>query len=258
MNEKLRISLIQTQIYYKDVERNLRNFERLILNVPNSHIILLPEMFNTSFCPKEKELAEEMTGRTVSWMKKQSKIKNSSIAGTLMIKDDNRIYNRLVWVKQNGEVFYYNKRHLFSLIREDQHLEKGKERLIINDYGWKICPLICYDLRFPIFSRNNVDYDVLIYLSNWPVKRVNAWNVLLKARSIENQCYTIGLNRIGVDENGIEYNGSSQAIDPYGETLPPFKNTEESVINVVCESQTIKKVRKKLNFLKDQDRYFIE
>ena len=146
MNENLKISLIQTEIHFHDVDRNLIHFERLISTIKSTDIILLPEMFNTSFCPKEDNLAEEMNGKTISWMKRQSRLKECSIAGTLMIKSNNRIYNRLVWITRSGEIYHYDKRHLFSLINEDQYLEKGKERLIINDYGWKICPLICYDL----------------------------------------------------------------------------------------------------------------
>ena len=154
-------------------------------------------MFNTAFCPLEVNLAEKMSGPTIKWMKSISEQKQCSIAGTLMINENNKIYNRLVWLNKNGEVFCYDKVHLFSLAKEDTLLSKGSKKIIINDYGWKICPMICYDIRFPVFCRNQNEYDLLIFLSSWPSKRIKAWDTLLQARAIENQAYTAGVNRVG-------------------------------------------------------------
>mgnify|MGYP002527649292 FL=1 len=157
MKEILNITLIQSNLFWEDVNKNLAHFKQLISNISETDVILLPEMFNTSFCPKSIHLAETMDGKTVSWMKEISKNKNCAIAGSLMIKGNGKVYNRLVWISKNGTIKTYDKHHLFSLIKEEETIAKGKGRLILDEEGWKICPLICYDLRFPVFSRNNVD-----------------------------------------------------------------------------------------------------
>ena len=229
----------------------------VLSKLKTTDIILLPEMFNTSFSPKSTHLAENMNGETITWMNTISKQKKCAVAGTLMIRENNKTYNRLVWISKNGRIFTYDKRHLFSLIDEQKYITKGKKRLIINENGWKICPLICYDLRFPVFSRNNIDYDVLIYLSNWPITRIDAWNTLLKARSIENQCYTIGLNRIGKDGNNVSFNGSSKIFNALGYELCSAGENKEKVLNITLEAKNIIETRKKLNFLKDRDTFFI-
>ena len=173
-----------------------------------------------------------------------------------MIKADDKIYNRLVWVTKSEKIYTYDKCHLFSLVNEGKHITKGHNRLILNLEGWKVCPLICYDLRFPVFSRNTVDYDLLIYLANWPAKRINAWNILLKARSIENQCFTIGVNRIGKDFFGNNYIGSSGIYDPFGKRMYYIKNKQDITTKILTASQ-IQKQRKKLNFLKDRDDFIL-
>ena len=175
-----------------------------------------------------------------------------------MIKENGKIYNRLLWVSKNGEISIYNKRHLFSLIKEGKFLSQGKDRLIIEMDGWKICPLICYDLRFPVFSRNNVDYDVLIYLANWPIKRIDAWDALLKARAIENQCYTIGVNRIGEDGNKAVFNGHSIVFDVFGQELFSATENEEEVLQIEISLDDLKLKRKQMNFLQDRDNFIIE
>ena len=199
MKQSLQITLLQSNLFWEDVDVNLAHFDNLLSDVKATDIILLPEMFSTSFCPKSTHLAETMDGKTVNWMKEISKQKNCAIAGTLMVKENGKVYNRLVWVLKNGETHTYDKHHLFSWLKEEKYIAKGEGRLIVEIEGWKICPLICYDLRFPVFTRNDVEYDVLIYLANWTVNRIDAWDTLLKARAIENQCYTIGVNRVGED-----------------------------------------------------------
>ena len=165
MKKKLNLSLIQSNLFWQDIDKNLSHFEKLILDISETDIILLPEMFNTAFCPKSIHLAEKMEGRTVNWMKEISKNKNCAIAGSLMVKEKEKVYNRLVWISRKGEIYTYDKHHLFSLIKEERSITKGEGRLLIEIEGWKICPLICYDLRFPVFSRNDIDYDILLYLA---------------------------------------------------------------------------------------------
>lgn len=258
MKSNLKISLIQSNLFWEDVNSNLDYFEKLILNISSTDIILLPEMFNTAFCPKSTHLAEYMNGKTVNWMKSISEQKNCAITGTLMVKEKGQIYNRLVWISKNGKIDTYDKRHLFSLIQEEKHITKGKKRLIVVEDGWKICPLICYDLRFPVFSRNNVDYDILIYLSNWPVMRIDAWDTLLKARAIENQAYTIGVNRIGEDGNNVCFNGHSKILDTFGKELLYSTENQEDVLEITLAAKDLKLIRKKINFLTDRDKFFIE
>ena len=253
---KLKISLVQSNLFV-DKHENFKNFEKLFLKIDTTDVILLPEMFNTSFVPERVDYAEIMSGETIFWMKKIAKKYNCSISGTLMISENKKIYNRLVWITKKLEIFTYDKRHLFSLVNEDKLLNRGNKRLVIEQDGWKICPLICYDLRFPVFSRNNVNYDILIYLANWPKKRIDAWNTLLKARSIENQCITIGVNRVGQDKKGVLYNGMSKVYDALGNRLLSCGKNKEEVYTVVLDKQTVNDQKSKLNFLKDIDNFTV-
>jgi predicted amidohydrolase len=253
--KNLTISLIQSILFWKDVAANLSHFETIISSIKDTDIILLPEMFNTAFCPKSNHLAESMVGKTISWMKEISKTKDCAIAGTLMIKEGEYIFNRLVWISKNGTIYTYDKHHLFSLIKEGKYITKGKERIIVELEGWKICPLICYDLRFPVFSRNDVEYDMLIYLANWPVKRIDAWDTLLKARSIENQCYTIGVNRVGEDGNEIPFNGHSKVFDAFGKELFSATENKEEVLQFEISLDDLKLKRRQMNFLEDRDNF---
>jgi len=253
MKQNLNLSLIQSNLFWEDVDKNLLHFEELISTISETDIILLPEMFNTSFCPKSNHLAETMDGKTVSWMKNISKRKDCAIAGTLMVNEGEKVFNRLVWISKNGTVNTYDKHHLFSLIKEERYISKGEGRLIVEEDGWKICPLVCYDLRFPVFSRNDVDYDVLIYLANWPVKRIEAWDTLLKARSIENQCYTIGVNRVGEDGNGITFNGHSKVFDAFGKEILSSTENKEEVLKIEISLDDLKLKRRQMNFLQDRD-----
>ena len=172
-----------------------------------------------------------------------------------MVQENGKVYNRLLWISKNGEISTYDKRHLFSLIKENETLSKGKDRLIIEEEGWKICPLICYDLRFPVFSRNDEDYDLLIYLANWPIKRIDAWDTLLKARSIENQCYTIGVNRVGEDGNKVPFNGHSKVVDAFGKEVLSSTENKEEVLQIEISLDDLKLKRRQLNFLQDRDNF---
>ena len=255
MKQNLNISLIQSNLFWENVNANLSHFEKLISNIKETDIILLTEMFNTAFCPKSSHLAETMDGKTISWMKAISKTMNCAITGTLMIKEGENIFNRLVWISKNGTIHTYDKYHLFTLIKEEKYISRGKERLIVELEGWEICPLICYDLRFPVFSRNDVGYDVLIYLANWPLKRIDAWDTLLKARSIENQCYTIGVNRVGEDGNKISFNGHSKVFDAFGKELFSVTENKQELLQFEISLDDLKLKRKKMNFLQDRDNF---
>jgi len=251
--KNLVITIIQSNLFWENSAANLANFEKVISKIKETSIILLPEMFNTAFCPKSNHLAERMDGKTISWMKDISKTKDCAISGTLMIKEGENIFNRLVWISKKGTIQTYDKHHLFSLIKEERYISKGKGRLIIELEGWKICPLICYDLRFPVFSRNDVEYDALIYLANWPVKRIDSWDTLLKARSIENQCYTIGVNRVGKDGNEIPFNGHSKVFNAFGEELFSATENREEILQFEISLDDLKLKRRQMNFLQDRD-----
>ena len=252
--KNLNITLIQSSLFWEDVDKNLSHFEGLISEISNTDIILLPETFNTSFSIKATHLAEKMDGKTVNWMKKISKQKKCAIAGSLMVIAKGKVYNRLVWISKKGDINTYDKHHLF---KEEKSIEKGEGRLLVEIEGWKICPLICYDLRFPVFSRNDIGYDILIYVANWPVKRIDAWDTLLRARSIENQCYTIGLNRIGKDGNGIFCNGHSAVFDAFGAQILSSTENKEEVLQIEIYLDDMKTKRKKMNFLQDRDDFTI-
>ena len=255
MKKSLNITLVQSNIFWQDVDSNLAHFEYLISKISKTDIILLPEMFNTAFCPTSKHLAEPMNGNTVMWMQSIARKNKCAIAGTLMINAENKIFNRLVWISKNDTIYTYDKSHLFSLAQEQKYISKGNIRLIINEEGWKICPLICYDLRFPVFSRNDVDYDILIYLANWPEVRIDAWDTLLKARSIENQCYTIGVNRIGEDDKRVLFNGHSVVFDAFGTEVVSSKENKEAVLQFdICSDDLLQK-NSKMNFLNDKDKF---
>ena len=255
MKKILNLSLVQSNIFWAEKDKNLFQFDKLISSIKDTDIILLPEMFNTAFCPTSSYLAESMNGKTIKWMKEVSKIKDCAIAGTLMIKEGQNIFNRLVWISKNGTVYTYDKHHLFSLIKEEKFITQGNKRLIVDLDGWKICPLICYDLRFPVFSRNDVEYDMLIYLANWPVKRIDAWDTLLKARSIENQCYTIGVNRVGKDGNEIAFNGHSKVFDAFGKELFNTNENQEEILQFEISLDDLKLKRRQMNFLSDRDKF---
>jgi omega-amidase len=257
LKDTLEISIVQTDLISKEKKKNLLKIESILSDLKSTDIILLPEMFNTAFCPLEVNLAEKMSGPTIQWMKGISEQKKCSIAGTLMINENNKIYNRLVWLNQNGEVFCYDKVHLFSLAKEDRLLSKGSKKIIINDYGWKICPMICYDIRFPVFCRNQNEYDLLIFLSSWPSKRIKAWDTLLQARAIENQAYTAGVNRVGKDENDFEFPGHSSFFDGMGDILLELRHEKNIVKTVVISKEKLMLQRRQLQFLNDQDNFTI-
>ena len=248
----MKVALIQSPLFWENPTANRNHFEVKINALTEKvHLIVLPEMFSTGFTMNPESVFETMEGETIQWLQSLAKAKNSAITGSLILKENGNFYNRLVFVFPSGEIQFYDKRHLFSLAGEDKVYTSGKEKLIVNYLGWKICPLICYDLRFPVFARNVEGYDVLIYVANWPKLRINAWDILLKARSVENLCYTIGLNRVGFDDNNFEYNGHSQAVDFLGNYVLEPKETE-GVFVVELNKGKLVETRNKFGFLNDR------
>ncbi|MFN4233347.1 MAG: amidohydrolase [Bacteroidia bacterium] len=230
MMENLKISIVQTSLFWEDKAANLRMLEELLLPLKEkTDVIVLPEMFTTGFTMKAQEFAEPMNGPTVKWMRTMARELNTRIIGSIIIEENGHFYNRLIWVEPWDIFGTYDKRHLFRMANEHHHYTPGKSKLIESIKGWRICPLICYDLRFPVWSRNKNDYDVLIFIANWPEKRNHAWKTLLMARAIENQCYVIGVNRVGEDGNGISYSGDSAVINPKGEIISSTKANEINV-----------------------------
>lgn len=250
----MNITTIQSDIFWEDKESNLKNYQSKIDNIEFTDLIILPEMFNTGFTMEPEPHAETMSGKTITWMKENAIKRDMAICGSLIIKENDKYYNRFVWVNPDASVECYDKKHLFSFAGEDEHYTAGNSKIVINYKGWKICPLICYDLRFPVWSRNTEDYDVLIYVANWPSKRKLAWRSLLVARAIENQCYVIGVNRVGEDANQLSYNGDTCLINALGETLYIQSKTED-IFTTSLSKMELSKIRKQLPFLKDKDNY---
>jgi omega-amidase len=249
----MKVVLIQSSLVWEDPEANRAYFEEKINAITEEvNLIVLPEMFTTGFTMQPAKVAESMSGKTVLWMKALAKAKNSAITGSVVIEENGSFYNRMLFVFPSGEIKHYDKRHLFTLAGEDKVYSKGAEKLIVEYLGWKICPLVCYDLRFPVFSRNTENYDLLIYVANWPKTRIKAWDTLLAARAIENMSYVIGVNRVGEDVNDYEYIGHSQVLDSLGEYL--IAPTEQKAVFITnLDMSKLIEVREKLNFLNDKD-----
>ncbi len=251
----MKIALIQTALKWENARANRSLFSEKISSITEPvDLVVLPEMFSTGFTMNPYQIAEEMDGETVKWMKQTAGEKQIAICGSVVIKESGRFYNRLLFVFPSGQVEYYNKRHLFSLAGEDKVYISGTKRLIVEYRGFKICPLVCYDLRFPVFSRNTEDYDMLLYVANWPEPRINAWDILLKARAIENMSYVVGVNRIGQDNNGHNYIGHSQALDCFGKNIGEISESEDVLI-VELDKKSLLEARKKFGFLNDRDEF---
>ena len=254
----MKIALIQSNLYWEDASKNRNNFESKINQVNSEvNLIVLPEMFSTGFTMNASAVAETMQGETVLWMQSIATQKNAAITGSVVIVENEKYYNRMLFVFPSGEIQYYNKRHLFSLAGEDQTYTSGTQKVVIDYLNWKICLQVCYDLRFPVFARNVENYDLLLYVANWPKVRTNAWDILLKARAVENLSYVVGVNRIGLDAHNYEHIGHSQAVDFLGNYILEPQETE-GVFIVELEKNAMLKTRKKLDFLSDKDVFEIK
>lgn len=260
--QSLTITIIQTNLFWEDKPANLNMLQQKIEGIKEkTEVVILPEMFSTGFSMKPENLAETMEGNTIQWMKEVASKNRIILTGSLIIKENGNYYNRLIWMLPNGQFGKYDKRHLFAFAGEHEHYSSGKKRLIASVKGWKINLQICYDLRFPVWARqspgeNELKYDVLINVANWPQKRNTAWNTLLQARAIENQCFVVGVNRVGEDGNKNIYLGDSQIIDPLGEVLF-HRSLDETVATFTLSKDTIAKVRDQFPFLNDADSFII-
>lgn len=216
----MKVSLIQSHLVWENKKANLDFFHSQILNLASkTDLIVLPEMFPTGFSMQAEKWAETPNGESFKKMQEWAKLSHAAIVGSIIVKEENQYFNRAYFVFPDGSSQQYDKRHLFRMAHEDKHYASGQNRLVVEYKGWRICPLICYDLRFPVWSRNNLEYDLLIYVANWPERRSAAWKTLLKARAIENLSFVAGVNRIGADGNGISHSGDSALIDFKGEEL---------------------------------------
>ncbi len=259
----LQFSLIQSSLFWEDKGANLDMLAQKIRSIEQpTEIIVLPEMFTTGFSMQPEKFAETMEGPSVDWMRRLSQEKNAIITGSLIIEEKGNYYNRLIWMLPNGQLGYYDKRHLFAFAGEDQHYSAGNKRLIASVKGWKINLQICYDLRFPVWARQqstedaDKEYDVLLYIANWPEKRSHAWKTLLTARAIENQCFTIGVNRVGLDGNNIAHSGDSMVVGPLGEVLYHCAY-EEDIFHIHLQKEEVNNTRERFPFWKDADDFTI-
>lgn len=254
MTDELKITLVQTTLEWENPEANRKKFQKIIQSLEEStDLIILPEMFTTGFTMNAEAYAETMEGKTVKWMIKMAREKNAAITGSIIVIENGKFFNRLLFTTPEGKLHAYDKKHLFTLASEQETYTAGNEKLIIQYKGWKICPMICYDLRFPVWARNIENYDVLLYVANWPKVRTKAWDVLLQARAIENMAYCIGVNRVGIDGKDFEYVGHSTIYDGLGEDLFQLKNESEAIMNTILYKNHILEIRKKLQFLEDKD-----
>ena len=254
----MKVTLIQSSLIWENPLANRNHFEQKINALPaDVDLVVLPEMFSSGFTMSPATVAETMQGKTITWLQALAKARNCAITGSLVITENNSFYNRMVFVFPTGEIQHYDKRHLFTLAGEDKVYTRGNHKKVIEYKGWRICLLICYDLRFPVYSRYDGDYDLLIYVASWPQVRTNAWDALLKARAIENMSYSIGVNRIGIDGNGYEYVGHSQVVDFLGNYLQAPTQIEGSFTVTLDEAKLVE-TRQKLGFLDDRDAFEIQ
>jgi len=259
----LTITIIQTDLKWEDKKANLHNLEEKIMSIrENTELVVLPEMFSTGFSMNPERLAEDMKGPTLDWMREVAARKRIILTGSVIIKEDEDYFNRLIWMLPNGSYGYYDKRHRFAFAGEDEHYTAGRKRLLTSVKGWKILPLVCYDLRFPVWSRQTpgeaqLEYDILLYVANWPERRSLAWKTLLRARAIENQAYVIGVNRVGDDGNHIHHSGDSMIIDPLGEILYEKANAED-VHTLTLRKERLTEVRERFPFWRDADHFSIQ
>ncbi|MBX2841918.1 MAG: amidohydrolase [Flammeovirgaceae bacterium] len=261
--QNLNIALVQSELYWENIEANLNNLEETFWGnqkkLQDCDLIILPEMFNTGFSMDAAKLAEPMNFTTFRWLTQMAAQQKATIMGSFIVKEAGAYYNRLILMRPDGSFEQYDKRHLFRMANEHHHFAGGSQKLIFEINGWKICPMVCYDLRFPVWSRNTQEnpYDCLIYIANWPARRASAWNGLLPARAIENLCYTVGVNRIGKDGNAIEYAGDSKVCDYLGNNLLDLKS-EAKVEVFSLNKEKLIAYREKFPAHLDQDQFTIQ
>ncbi|HEY2582462.1 MAG TPA: amidohydrolase [Mucilaginibacter sp.] len=256
--DNIKITLLQAYLFWENVDKNLQNIAAKLTGIrEKTDLIVLPEMFNTGFTMDAEKLAEPMGGKTMKWMHKIATQNKCVVTGSIIIKESDKYYNRLIWMRPDGSYEQYDKRHLFALGKEHEVYTAGDKKLIVDLNGWKICPMICYDLRFPVWLRNvNSEYDLLLFVANWPERRISHWRSLLNARAIENQSYVVGVNRIGHDGNEVYHSGDSTCVDPNGNVLYHKKDEEDRYTLTVLANE-VSKTRRAMPFLKDADKFDI-
>ena len=254
MGNELSVVLVQANLAWEAPSRNIEYFDQHLSNLPDStDLVVFPEMFSTGFTMEPENLTQDQAASTLRWMQETAYDKQIALIGSMVWPEGSRFYNRLFFIHPNGTFETYDKRHTFTLAGEDKVYTAGTSRLIVTYKGFKICPMICYDLRFPVWSRNTEEYDVLIYVANWPAPRIQAWDILLKARAIENMSFCIGVNRVGNDANGLTYVGHSAVYDPLGDCLG-FTDQEE-MVHLSLNKDHLSSVRSDLAFLDDRDAF---
>lgn len=252
----MKVALIESPLVWENPSLNRAFFTEQIRGLADVDLVILPEMFTTGFSMSPEPIAEDMQGETLRWMLDVAKGKQCAMTGSIVIRESGKYYNRLLFVKPTGEVVHYDKRHLFSLAGEDRQYTPGEKHVTVEYKGFRIRPLICYDLRFPVFARNNDDYDLLIFVANWPAARIYAWDTLLRARAIENVCYVAGVNRTGEDANGIHYPGHSAVLDYAGSAVESSAVCGSAKVFELKKSK-LAKWRSQFAFLNDRDRFTI-
>ncbi len=258
MEDQLKVAIIQSNLIWEKPKKNRKLFSEKIESIITPvDLIVLPEMFTSGFTMNAAAVAETMDGKSVEWMKKMALQTGAAIVGSLIIQEAGKFYNRLLFVEPSGLITTYNKRHTFTLAGEDKVFSAGTEKVIVEYKGWKICPLVCYDLRFPVWARNTENYDALIYVANWPKPRILPWDILLKARAIENMSYVIGVNRVGLDEAENEYTGHSAVYDVLGNPVTILRPNKEYIEIAVLDRHHITYYRNKLKFLDDKDAFIL-
>ena len=250
----LKITTFQAYLFWENIDKNLQNLGLRLSSIrEKTDMIVLPEMFSTGFTMNAKALAEEMDGKTMNWMHQQAIKFDSVVTGSLIIKENDNFFNRLIWMRPDGSYEYYDKRHLFTLAKENETYSAGKNKLVVELNGWKICPIICYDLRFPVWLRNKTnDYDMLLVVASWPERRSLHWRTLIPARAVENQSYVVAVNRVGHDGNEVYHSGDSMCIDPNGNVVY-YKPNDEDLYTFTINKLEVEKARRAFPFLKDAD-----
>lgn len=262
--QDLKITIIQSILHWADREKNLEMFAKYLGSIEQgTDLVVLPEMFSTGFIVEPRDVAEPDRGETFRWMQAQAALKKFVITGSVVTREEDRYYNRLYWVRPDGSHDYYDKRHLFRMAGENRNYGFGKHKLVTELNGWRICPLICYDLRFPVWSKNRFfqdeyEYDLIIYVANWPMSRSHAWKTLLAARAIENVAYVAGVNRVGKDGNGIEHSGDSVVLNPKGQPLIKIPAGKQVIETVEISAFQLDEIRENFEVGKDWDSFKID
>lgn len=256
--EDLKIALVQTSLVWENHSANLELMDKHLAKIIAADVIVLPEMFTTGFSMEPARLAQKMDGNTMQWLAQKAKEKNAVITGSFIAEESGKYFNRLIWMRADGSFETYDKRHLFSMAGENIQYTEGNIKRILEVKGWKVCPLICYDLRFPVWSRNvQNEYDVLLYTANWPEARSHAWKSLLPARAIENQCFVAAVNRIGMDGKALHYSGDSIVLDFFGKPLAAANVGKEEIVEATLKYEDLDKFRKGFPAGLDQDKFEI-